>query len=82
MKHQNIYTEIAEDLIGIILWGIVANIFYATGIILEVANQHYLNGKLNIYRFRHFFFIIGTFAYMILTWSYTILYYQSILFIP
>ncbi|QHI35864.1 hypothetical protein IMCC3317_12120 [Kordia antarctica] len=66
-----------EDFIGIILWGIVANIFYSVGILLEIVNQYYLKGKLNIFLFRHFFFIIGTLMYMFLTWSYTFFYYYN-----
>jgi hypothetical protein len=64
-----------EDIIGIILWGIMANILYSVGILLEIVNQYYLKGKLNIFRFRHVFFILGTLMYMFVTWNYAFYYY-------
>ncbi|WP_420574107.1 hypothetical protein [Kordia sp.] len=70
-----------EDAIGIILWGIMANVLYSTGILLEVINQYHLKGKLNIFQFRMLFFIVGTFTYMLATWVYTGLYYNPSLFV-
>lgn len=64
-----------DDFIGIVLWGIMANILYSVGILLEIVNQYYLKGKLNIFRFRHFFFIIGTLAYVFFSWVYAHIYY-------
>lgn len=65
-----------EDFIGIILWGMMANILYSVGILLEIVNQYYLKGRLNIFRFRRFFFIIGTLAYVFFTWVYVYFYYK------
>ncbi|WP_298513324.1 hypothetical protein [uncultured Kordia sp.] len=70
-----------EDAIGIVLWGIMANILYSAGILLEVANQYYLKGKLNIFQFRLFFFVAGTFTYMLVTWAYTGIYYDPFFFV-
>lgn len=68
-----------DDAIGIILWGIMANILYSIGILLEVANQYYLKGKLNIFHYRLLFFIVGTLLYMLATWVYASLYYNDYL---
>jgi len=59
---------IASDLIGIIIWGILANILYSTGMIAEILEQYYFKGKLKFHRFRLIFLIIGTLLYSFLTW--------------
>jgi hypothetical protein len=69
---------VGSDLIGIILWGILANILYSTGIITEVLEQYYLRGKLKLYRFRLIFFIIGTFLYCFITWFNAWRYYAML----
>ncbi|MFK7749415.1 MAG: hypothetical protein AB8B65_13550 [Kordia sp.] len=70
-----------EDFFGIILWAIMANILYSVGILLEIANQYYLKGKLNIFQFRHLFFVFGTLPYMFLTWLYASYYYEVVIYI-
>ena len=63
------------DCIGILLWGIMANILFSLGILLEIANQYYFKSKYNVYQFRNFFYVIGTLAYAFVTFSYPFLYY-------
>ncbi|MBJ6367517.1 hypothetical protein [Snuella sedimenti] len=56
-----------EDTLGIIIWGIGANIFYSLGTLFELFDWYYLNSKIGIKKFRLFFFICGTFLSCIYT---------------
>jgi hypothetical protein len=58
------------SLVGIIIWGIAANIFYSSGILLEVVNVYYLKSSKNFFRFRYPLFIIGTLLYSMVTIIY------------
>jgi hypothetical protein len=59
---------VSSDLIGIILWGIFANILYSTGMVVEILEQYYFKGKLKLIRLRLIFLIIGTLLYCFITW--------------
>tara|TARA_R100001369_G_scaffold31716_3_gene56245 strand:+ start:234 stop:581 length:348 start_codon:yes stop_codon:yes gene_type:complete len=48
-----------DDTLGIIIWGIGANIFYSLGVLLEIFDWYYLKNKIGIKRFRMIFFIVG-----------------------
>ncbi|NEV95041.1 hypothetical protein G3567_12930 [Psychroflexus sp. YR1-1] len=50
-----------EDTIGVIIWGIGANIFYSLGTLVELFDWYYFKNRLGIKRFRLFLFISGTF---------------------
>ncbi len=64
-----------EEIVGIIIWGIIANIFYSLGILVEILDSYYLNGKGKFYSFRMFFFITGTLAYCFVTFYSVWLHY-------
>lgn len=36
------------DILGIIFYGIAANVFYSFGFVLEALNLHYLNGRIEM----------------------------------
>jgi hypothetical protein len=47
------------NLIGAVFYGVLMNIMYSLGFFLEALDLHYLKGKLNLFKFRNFFFISG-----------------------
>ena len=51
------YSWTIDDTIGIIIWGIGANIFYSLGTLLELFDWYYLKNKIGLKRFRMIFFI-------------------------
>ena len=63
------------ELFGIIMWGAVANIFYSTGSILEMADIYYFKGQINLYRYRTFLLVTGTLLYVVVTYLFGRLYY-------
>lgn len=67
------------DFIGIVIFGIVANVFYSTGILVELLDIYYLRGKLKLYDYRLLFFIIGTLATCYFTIIIAIEHYNLIL---
>lgn len=68
------YFSITE-IVGIAIFGFCMNIFYSTGIILEVLDSYYFRNKFNLFRFRHLFIIIGTLLSIIFTWVTAFAYY-------
>ncbi|SHJ28291.1 hypothetical protein [Aquimarina spongiae] len=66
-----------EDTLGIIIWGIGANIFYSLGTLFELFEWYYLNNKIGIKNFRLFFFISGTFVSSIYTFWCVIVYFND-----
>lgn len=48
-----------DDALGVIAWGILANVCYSLGILLEVWNWYYLRHHLPIERFRFPLFLLG-----------------------
>ncbi len=66
------------DFVGIIIWGILANILYSTGIILETTNLYYFKSKIKLYKLRHLFWTVGTIAYCLWTTVYSFFYYSNI----
>lgn len=53
------YVWTLADTIGIIWWGIGANIFYSLGILTELFDWYYFKNKIGFVKGRWFFFIIG-----------------------
>ncbi|WP_417799749.1 hypothetical protein [Tenacibaculum sp.] len=53
------YSWVRADILGILYWGVGANIFYSLGILLELFDWYYFKNKIGIKRFRMIFFIIG-----------------------
>jgi hypothetical protein len=66
-----------HDTIGVLVWGVLANILYSSGILLEVINLYYLKNKVNFYMLRYFLIIIGTLLYCLVTFLYAFIYYTS-----
>lgn len=66
------------NMLQIILWGFAANIFYSSGILLEVVNVYYLKSSRNFFRYRYLHFTIGTLLYSIVTIITAFTYYISI----
>ncbi|MDG5490034.1 hypothetical protein [Psychroserpens sp. SPM9] len=67
---------IAFELLGILAWGILANILFSTGILIELLNEYYFNGTLKLQHLRWLFFILGTLLYCYVTFSYAVFYYS------
>ncbi|WP_298900292.1 hypothetical protein [uncultured Psychroserpens sp.] len=63
------------DLLGVLAWGILANILFSTGILVEILEDYYFKGKLKLQHFRWTFLVIGTLLYCTLTFSYAAYYY-------
>lgn len=66
------------NITGVLIWGLLANILYSTGILLEIIDSYYFKGKVNFYRFRHLFWVLGTLMYCLLTLAYTNAYLSNI----
>ena len=67
------------DMIFILTYGIIANLFYSIGFVLEALNLHYLEGKINLKANRILLFIIGTALSCILTFAACLQFYSAML---
>lgn len=79
VKGINVATEnifVISDIFGIILSGIVANIFYSSDILVEIFDNYYFNNKLKLERFRVIFLILGCLLCCIYTYLSTYFYYN------
>ncbi|AUC75670.1 hypothetical protein [Olleya sp. Bg11-27] len=56
-----------DRFIAIILYGIIANIFYSLGMLIELLDSYYHKGKCKFHNYRKLFFLIGTLAYCFVT---------------
>ena len=63
------------ELFGVVTWAIVANILYSAGFIIEMMDFYYLNESLKIEKLRMFFFLVGTFCYVIVSYFFGMAYY-------
>ncbi|WP_272023434.1 hypothetical protein [Olleya namhaensis] len=52
------YFEI-QEIIGLIVYALVANILYSSGMLLEIVDFYYFKNKLGLNRFRYLFLISG-----------------------
>ncbi|WP_299122049.1 hypothetical protein [uncultured Tenacibaculum sp.] len=71
---ENIF--VISDIFGIILLGIIANIFYSSGILVEIFDNYYFNNKLKMERFRVIFLILGCLLCCIYAYLSTYFYYN------
>ena len=71
---ENIF--VISDILGIILSGIIANIFYSSGILVEIFDNYYFNSKLKMERFREVFLILGCISCCIYAYICTYFYYN------
>ena len=79
VKGINVATEnifVISDILGIILSGIIANIFYSSGILVEIFDNYYFNNKLKMERFRVVFLILGCLVCCIYTYVSAYFYYN------
>jgi hypothetical protein len=64
-----------EDIIGVVIYGLGANILYSIGILIELLDEYYFKTFFKFKRFRWFFLIIGTlFSILYTTWLIKIYY--------
>lgn len=66
------------ELFGVIMWGLVANIMFSTGLMLEIADLYYAKGRWNIHKVRNALFGAGTALYCLLSWFWASLYFEPI----
>lgn len=64
-----------EEFIGLIIYGLVVNLFYSLGILLELFDYYYFNNRIGLKRFRVLFLILGTLISFFITIFNVILYY-------
>ncbi|KAB1155433.1 hypothetical protein F7018_12335 [Tenacibaculum aiptasiae] len=79
VKGINVATEnifVISDILGIILSGIIANIFYSSGILVEIFDNYYFNNKLKMERFRIVFLILGCLVCCVYTYVSAYFYYN------
>ncbi|WP_196889474.1 hypothetical protein [Aureivirga sp. CE67] len=69
------YSFLFFDLFGILFWGIMANIAYSSGVFLELIDWYYFKNKIQIKRFRMFFFICGFAFSCFLTLIFGLIYF-------
>lgn len=62
------------DFIGIVIWGIIANIFYSLGILFEIWNFHYASSRIQFSAFRRAFFILGVIFSCAVTFYFGLIY--------
>jgi hypothetical protein len=55
------------DLFGVILYGIIANMFYSLGFLIEVATKHYFRSKIDFTEKRKALFGIGLILSILIT---------------
>ena len=63
------------EIIGVLIWGIIANILYSSGILIEIFNLYYFNSKVNLFKFRFGFYVFGSLLYCLVTFVYPFLYF-------
>ncbi|WP_298898104.1 hypothetical protein [uncultured Psychroserpens sp.] len=76
---SGIFEFLLADLLGVFAWGILANILFSTGIVVELLDDFYLKGKLKLYHFRWAFLVSGTLLYCAWTFLYAIWYFSPFL---
>ncbi len=69
----------SADVTAITIYGIVANIFYSTGFLLEAFDLHYFKNRLQLQKLRYPFLLIGTLLSSALTAALCAQYYVPIL---
>ncbi len=47
------------NILAIIFYGLMANLFYSVGFLLEAFDQYYFKSKLQLFRFRQVLFVLG-----------------------
>ncbi|MBL7559986.1 hypothetical protein JAO71_09245 [Olleya sp. YSTF-M6] len=63
------------ECIGIIIWGIGANIFFSLGTLVEIFDLYYFKGKLKLHNYRPLFLTLGLFIACLITYTNVVSYY-------
>lgn len=63
------------EIIGIIFYGLFANLLYSVGFLLEVFDNYYFKDRLRLNRFRKALFLIGTILFCITTFFMAFMFY-------
>jgi len=66
------------DIIDIIFIGILMNVFYSLGFVIEALNQHYLKGRIKMENWRMALFVLGTIFSSLATFLGSFLYFHAI----
>lgn len=69
---------VLADLIGIIFYAIIANVFYSTGFALEAIGLYYLKDKYNFAKYRSTLFSIGLIVSCLITFFGGLFFYWMI----
>jgi hypothetical protein len=62
------------DLIGIVIYGIIANMFYSLGFLIVVGAKHYLKSKMDFTEKRRTFFAFGLTLSVLITIGLSFMY--------
>ena len=63
------------EIIGIIFYGLFANLLYSVGFLLEVFDNYYFKDRLRLNRFRLLLFLAGTIMLCVITFFMALLFY-------
>jgi len=64
-----------KEIIGILIWAILANIFYSSGILIEIINLYYYSSEVKFFKYRFGLYVLGSFLYCAVTFFYPFLYF-------
>lgn len=73
---NNIHLFQYGEIIGLVFYGLLLNLFYSIGFLLEAFNQHYLKGNFHFDQMRIGLFIVGTLASCGITYPYASIYFS------
>ncbi|TXE17663.1 hypothetical protein ES692_08855 [Psychroserpens burtonensis] len=76
LVRTNQFSFLTLELFGVVLWGLLANVLFSTGIIIELLDAYYFKGKLSVKNFRWLFYISGTLLYCAWSFVYVVFYYM------
>ena len=67
----------SQNILVIIFWGIGANLFYSSGMLLEFWDWHYLKNRLKLFRIRRILFLAVTIFSAYITASHSLDYFGN-----
>lgn len=70
------YNWSVYDTLGVLWWGIGANIFYSLGLLVEIFDWYYFKNKLGLRNLRLFLFISGLVLSCMWTFWSTLIYFS------
>ncbi|WP_452230152.1 hypothetical protein [Lacinutrix sp. MEBiC02404] len=63
------------EIMGILIWAILANILYSSGILIEIINLYYYSSTVKFFKYRFGFYVFGLLLYCAVTFFYPFLYF-------